>query len=81
MIKEYFHQGAKWTAASKPLMSDELYDMDYPIQNAEHCHKLATQGKFWTTKFEPCFDAADFIHAGFDIFAQRRQVYLCIHCL
>ena len=24
-IKEYFHKGAKWTAAPKPTMSDELY--------------------------------------------------------
>lgn len=27
-----------------------------------------------TTEFEPCFDAADFIRAGRDIFAQRSQV-------
>ena len=81
LIKEYFCQGAKWTAAPKPLMSDELYDMDYPIQNVEDRHKLAAQGKFVTTEFEPCFDAADFIRAGRDIFVQRSQVYLCIHCL
>ena len=74
LIKEYFRQGAKWTAAPKPLMSDELYDMDYPIQNVVDRHKLAAQGKFVTTEFEPCFDAADFIRAGRDIFVQRSQV-------
>ena len=26
LIKEYFKQGAKWTTAPKPLMSDALYD-------------------------------------------------------
>ena len=26
LIKEYFLQGAKWTTAPKPQMSDELYD-------------------------------------------------------
>lgn len=26
VIKEYFRQGAKWTTAPKPTMSDELYD-------------------------------------------------------
>ena len=26
LLKEYFKQGAKWTTAPKPLMSDELYD-------------------------------------------------------
>lgn len=27
LIKDYFRRGAKWTAAPKPQMSDELYDM------------------------------------------------------
>ena len=26
LLKEYFTQGAKWTTAPKPLMSDDLYD-------------------------------------------------------
>jgi len=37
LIKEYFRQGAKWTTAPKPLMSDELYDkvqyLFYRMQN------------------------------------------------
>uniref|UniRef100_A0A671SDT9 Glycine amidinotransferase n=1 Tax=Sinocyclocheilus anshuiensis TaxID=1608454 RepID=A0A671SDT9_9TELE len=74
LIKEYFRRGAKWTTAPKPTMSDELYDQDYPIRTVEDRHKLAAQGKFVTTEFEPCFDAADFIRAGTDIFVQRSQV-------
>ncbi|XP_004687896.1 PREDICTED: glycine amidinotransferase, mitochondrial [Condylura cristata] len=74
IIKDYFHRGAKWTTAPKPTMADELYDQDYPIHSVEDRHKLAAQGKFVTTEFEPCFDAADFIRAGRDIFAQRSQV-------
>ena len=74
IIKDYFCRGAKWTTAPKPQMSDDLYDMDYPIRTVEDRHKLAAQGKFVTTEFEPCFDAADFIRAGRDIFAQRSQV-------
>ena len=27
IIKDYFRQGAKWTTAPKPQMSDELYDL------------------------------------------------------
>ena len=27
LIKEYFAKGAKWTAAPKPTMCDELYDL------------------------------------------------------
>ena len=40
----------------------------------EDRHKLAVEGKFVTTEFEPCFDAADFIRAGRDIFAQKSEV-------
>ena len=40
----------------------------------EDRHKLAAQGKFVTTEHEPCFDAADFIRAGRDLFVQRSQV-------
>ncbi|XP_027427783.2 glycine amidinotransferase, mitochondrial isoform X2 [Zalophus californianus] len=74
IIKDYFHRGAKWTTAPKPTMGDKLYDQNYPIHSVEDRHRLAAQGKFVTTEFEPCFDAADFIRAGRDIFAQRSQV-------
>ena len=52
IIKDYFRRGAKWTTAPKPQMSDDLYDMDYPVKDREN---LAAQGKFVTTEFEPCF--------------------------
>ena len=73
LLKEYFRQGAKWTTAPKPLMSDKLYNYDY-TSNAEECTRLALSGKFVTTEFEPCFDAAEFIRAGRDIFVRRSQV-------
>lgn len=44
------------------------------MRTVEDRHKLAAQGKFVTTEHEPCFDAADFIRAGRDIFVQRSQV-------
>ncbi|XP_020369298.2 glycine amidinotransferase, mitochondrial [Rhincodon typus] len=74
LIKDYFLRGAKWTTAPKPQMSDKLYDMDYPVHSVEDRNKLAAEGKFVTTEFEPCFDAADFMRAGRDIFVQRSQV-------
>ena len=46
------------------------------MRSAEDRRKLAINGRFVTTEFEPCFDAADFIRAGRDIFAQRSQVRL-----
>jgi len=74
LIKEYFARGAKWTTAPKPQMSDELYDQDYPMKNIEDRHRLAARGLYVTTEFEPCFDAADVIRAGKDLFVQRSQV-------
>lgn len=67
LIKEYFHAGAKWTAAPKPQMSDELYvpEKDFKVSTANH---------FVTTEFEPVFDAAEFTRIGKDIFVQRSQV-------
>ena len=78
LLKEYFRLGAKWTTAPKPLMSDELYDFNY-TRKVQERHKLAAEGRFVTTEFEPCFDTADFIRAGRDIFVQGSQVrtYVC----
>ncbi|CAH1789411.1 unnamed protein product [Owenia fusiformis] len=74
LIKEYFKGGAMWTTAPKPQMADELYDQVYPIRSVEDRHRLAANGQFVTTEFEPCFDAADFMRAGRDVFVQRSQV-------
>ncbi len=74
LVKEYFSRGAKWTAAPKPLMSKELYDETYPLSDSSARQDLAARGKYVTTEFEPCFDAADFYRAGRDIFAQRSHV-------
>lgn len=64
LIKEYFHKGAKWTTAPKPLMGDDFFVKDY--------EKAA--GKWITTEFEPCFDAAEFARFGTDLVCQRSQV-------
>ncbi|XP_064626744.1 glycine amidinotransferase, mitochondrial-like [Lineus longissimus] len=69
LMKEYFRGGAQWTTAPKPLMSDELFD-----KNWVESQGLGTLEKFVTTEFEPCFDAADFMRAGRDIFAQKSMM-------
>jgi glycine amidinotransferase len=68
LIKEYFKKGARWTAAPKPQLSDELYNYKYeePV-DAQHI-------KYVITEFEPTFDAADFIKCGRDIFYQKSHV-------
>lgn len=63
LVREYFRQGARWTAAPKPQMTDELYDHGYE------------RGNGWvTTEFEPVFDAADIARFGKDLFVQRSHV-------
>lgn len=66
LVKEYFRQGARWTAAPKPSMSDDLYVADYSTQDEyfdADTHPALTE-------FEPCFDAASFARVGKDIFYQ-----------
>lgn len=68
LFKEYFQQGAPWTSAPKPELTDELYDPYYrPPREGEPMRYLLTE-------FEPVFDAADFIRCGRDIFAMRSNV-------
>ena len=48
------------------------------MMSMEERGKLVAKGVFVTTEFEPCFDAADFMRAGRDIFVQRSQVRLIL---
>lgn len=74
LIKDYFRQGAKWTTAPKPSMSDDLYDFEFAAQSPEEQEALVAQGHYVTTEFEPCFDAADIVRFGRDLFIQRSHV-------
>lgn len=68
LLKEYFRQGARWVAAPKPELLDELYDTDAPRG------LKPDREPFVSTEFEPVFDAADFVRCGRDIFVQRSHV-------
>src|SRR5205085_5954953 len=67
LLKEYFQRGAKWTAAPKPQLSDDLYNYSYkePLDGEALVYVIS--------EFEPTFDAADFIRCGRDIFTQRSH--------
>jgi glycine amidinotransferase len=68
LLKEYFAKGAKWTAAPKPQLLDDLYDYHYTSpQEGEPL-------RYVINDFEPVFDAADFIRCGKDIFVQKSNV-------
>src|SRR5205085_2984693 len=68
LLKEYFKQGAKWSAAPSPELKDELYDYEWTEPEE------GDPARFVITEFEPTFDAADFVRCGRDIFAQESNV-------
>ncbi|WVU00283.1 amidinotransferase [Streptomyces prasinus] len=68
VLKDYFRRGARWTAAPKPQLTDELFEADFRVPEAgEPMRHLLTE-------FEPVFDAADFVRAGRDLFVTRSNV-------
>ena len=72
LFNNYYSEGAKWTTA---LMGDDLLDFTFAEEMYDVAmKKLMKEGRYVTTEFVPCFDAADFLRAGRDIFAQSRHV-------
>lgn len=63
LVKKYFQQGARWTTAPKPELSDATYNYNW------------TRGENYVTRdYEPVFDAADIARCGRDLFIQRSHV-------
>lgn len=83
LLKDYFRRGARWTAAPRPQLGDELFDAGYqePPGNAGDPGDIGDIGDVGDTaftsvitEFEPTFDAADFVRCGRDLFVQRSHV-------
>lgn len=68
ILKDYFRRGARWTAAPKPQLTDELFESNFRIPEA------GEPMRHILTEFEPVFDAADFVRAGRDLFVTRSNV-------
>lgn len=68
IVKDYFQGGARWTAAPKPQLTNELFDPNYRIP------KIGKTISYVLTEFEPVFDAADFFRCGRDLFVTRSNV-------
>jgi glycine amidinotransferase len=66
LLRGYFRAGARWTAAPRPELKDELYDPAW--RDGDEPARLLL------TEVEPTFDAADFIRCGRDVFGQRSNV-------
>ena len=67
LMKSYFRDGAKWTTAPRPQMSDELYQPTVEGGPGAECSYIVNE-------FEPVFDAADFLRFGTTLVAQRSNV-------
>jgi glycine amidinotransferase len=68
LFKGYFAAGARWTAAPRPELRDELYDERWtPPAPGEPL-------RYMINELEPDFDAADFVRCGRDIFGIRSNV-------
>ncbi|GGV12520.1 amidinotransferase [Streptomyces spectabilis] len=68
LLKDYFRHGARWTAAPRPQLTEDLFEKDFtPPDEGEPL-------RYITTEFEPVFDAADFVRAGRDLFVTRSNV-------
>jgi glycine amidinotransferase len=68
LFKEYFGKGARWTAAPRPQLLDDLFDDSYRVP------KPGEPMRFVVNEFEPVFDAADFVRCGRDLFVTRSNV-------
>ncbi len=66
LLKEYFAAGARWTAAPKATMADDLYVEDY--ETVSEPYDFSSHPSL--TDFEICFDAASFARMGRDVFWQ-----------
>lgn len=64
LLQDYFRRGARWSAAPRPRLGDELYD-PYWVRSPE---------TYVTTEAEPVWDAADIMRFGRDLVMQRSQV-------
>jgi glycine amidinotransferase len=68
LFKEYFRQGARWTSAPRPQLTDELYDENFRLPGP------GEPMRYTITEFEPVFDAADFVRCGRDLFVTKSNV-------
>jgi len=74
LLRDYAAAGAGWLCGPKLRRTDALYRLDDSWSDPKKRSDDAARGRFVTTEAEPCFDAADMIRCGADVFIQRSQV-------
>jgi len=70
LVHEYWTQGAKWTSAPKPRLTDLSFVPNYPEFDSKERLEEIAKGNYGLTEVEPLWDAADFLRMGKDIIGQ-----------
>jgi glycine amidinotransferase len=68
LFADYHRRGARWTAAPRPRLGDDLYRPGYRPP------RTGPPERYVITEAEPVFDAADFVRCGRDLFVLRSNV-------
>lgn len=66
LLLEYHRGGARWIAAPRPLLTDDLFVEEFRVSDDGPAYPI--------TEAEPVFDAADFLRCGLDVFYQQSFV-------
>ena len=67
IVQDYFRRGARWVAAPRPALADELFRDNV---NGGDDHEFRSV----IGELEPVFDAGDFVRCGRDVLVQRSHV-------
>ncbi len=63
---------SRWIQPPKPLMNDNLYNLDYPVIDLSERYNFSEKYQYMLNdKAEPVFDAADILRCGKDLFVQK----------
>merc|ERR1719230_1499526 len=76
LIRDYFDRdpSAQWTAAPKPLMRDESYNVDFwTVSEEERIRRMTSEYWYCTNEREVFFDAADCNLIGDVMFVQHSM--------
>ena len=71
LMNDFFNtdKNMKWISCPKPLMSDNLYNLEYPNDIASRSY-YAYKNQYGLNEIHPVFDAADIYRCGKDLFVQ-----------
>ncbi|XP_076100969.1 glycine amidinotransferase, mitochondrial-like [Mytilus galloprovincialis] len=76
ILNDYFEKDKDmlWTMAPKPTMSENMYNLDFPLEvNCAERKDWIPYYKYAINEAEPCFDAAEVLRLGKDLIVQQSM--------